>query len=568
MSSKVSQNLRSIILIVIVAFVFVLPVLRLIQMSLVADGAFSLNNYIQMLGEERTLHAIENTIIISVCSTLISVVAGTFFAFLAAYTNMKRKGLMEILVLAPYIIPSYITTLSWSTVFSDHGNLNTFLESVGLPMVNIYSIGGIILVMGICNIPMVYLMVVSMFRKVPKDMEWAARAAGFGTWDVLRKITFHQVAPGIAAGGVLAFLASIDNFAVPAFLGIPSGIPVLSTYIYEQAIGFGPSSFNLAATLSVILSIIALGGTFLQSKIVKKSSGMESVKEDYSVRVAFKERTRKWVEGISLVVLVLVNVFPLLTMITSAFFTNYGGINLDNFTLDNFSFVFTSRSVGSAIRTSLLLAIFTCAVCIIIGTIVAYAKVRKQSKIAKLVENCANLTYALPGIVLALAMIFHWSDVPNVYGTIKILMIAYITRYLVLQIKGSTTALLSVECALEEAGRISGAGTFTIWRKIIIPMIIRPVLSGSFLIFTAALTEMTLSSMLASAGTRTIGLQIFSLQQAGNYSESAAMSTVLVILILIVYALSTWVGKSDGTKKKVTKAAAARKVRTSEAAQS
>lgn len=548
MSIKVSKTLRSIVFVLIVGFVFVLPVVRLLQMSLTADGTFSLSNYAALLGEERTIKAIQNTIIISVCSTVIAVAAGSFFAFLAAYTNIKRKGMLELLVLAPYIIPSYIITLSWSSLFKENGLINTTLTGMGLPAVNVYSLTGIILVMGICNIPVVYLLVVNMLRKIPKDMEWAARAAGFSPWEVIRKITLHQAMPAIAAGGVLAFLASIDNFSVPAFLGISSGIPVLSTYIYEKAINFGPASFNLAAALSVILSVIAISGSVLQGKMVRKSSGMESVKEDFSVRIALDEKKRRWVEHLTLLCLIVINVFPLVTMIASAFFKNYGGIRLDHFTLDNFAFVFTNRGVFQAIRNSILLAVITCGICILIGTVIAYMKVRKNARTAKFMESCASLTYALPGIVLALAMIFHWSKVPGVYGSIKILLIAYATRYMVLQIKGSTTALLSVEKSLEEAGQICGQGPFTIWRKIIIPMIARPVLSSSFLIFTAALTELTLSSMLASAGTKTIGLTIFNLQQSGDYSLSAALSAVIVLVILVFYSLSAGLKKKKGKR--------------------
>ena len=142
-------------------------------------------------------------------------------------------------------------------------------------------------------------------------------------------------------------------------------------------------------------------------------------------------------------------------------------------------------------------------------------------------------------------MIFHWTIVPGVYGTVKILMIAYATRYVVLQIKGSTTAMLSVEPALEEAGRVFGAGKVTIWRKIMIPVMAKQILSSSFLIFVSSLTELTLSSMLASAGTKTIGLTIFNLQQGGDYSLSAAMSAVIVFIVFFVYSLVALVKKKD-----------------------
>ena len=321
---------------------------------------------------------------------------------------------------------------------------------------------------------------------------------------------------------------------------------MLSTYIYEKAISFGPDSFHKAASLSVILSFIAIGGTLIQGKLIRKNSNLESVKEDTSVRYELPTKWRRLLEWGSLGVLAGFTVVPVISMIMSAFLKNYGTkFRPENLSLKNFQFVFTNAGVRQAVFNSILLAIVTCIICIIAGTATAYLKVRKHSKAAMMFESAASLTYALPGIVLALAMIFHWTIVPGVYGTVKILIIAYATRYVVLQIKGSTTAMLSVEPALEEAGRVFGAGKVTIWRKIMIPVMAKQILSSSFLIFVSSLTELTLSSMLASAGTKTIGLTIFNLQQGGDYSLSAAMSAVIVFIVFFVYSLVALVKKKD-----------------------
>ncbi|TQQ84412.1 iron ABC transporter permease [Peptacetobacter hominis] len=538
------------IFILVVGFVFIIPVLTLLKMSITGEEGITLANYATIFADPRTNKAIVNTIVISVLSTIIAIVFGSLIAFLVAYTNISNKKIVEILVLSPYIIPSYIITLSWSNILSEKGFINGIIEKMGLPIINIYSVGGIVIVMGICNIPVVYLMVVNMLRKIPKDMELAARTSGYGIVDVLRKITIKQVSPAIASGGILAFLAAIDNFSIPAFLGISSGISVLSTYIYEKAISFGPSSFNIAAALSVILSIIALAGSFVQIKFVAKGSQMESVKEDYSVRVFFSERNVKIINVVLMGVLVIVNIVPLLCMIISSFYGNYGSIfDLSNLTLENYQFVLTNSGVAKAASNSVFLALITCVICIIVGTAIAYMKVRKNSKLASFFESSAALTYALPGIVLALAMIFHWGKFNGVYGSVKILVIAYITRYMVLQIKGSSTALLSVESSLEEAAQISGSNMFNTWRRVIVPLIAKPVLASSFLIFVSSCSELTLSSILASAGTKTIGLTIFNLKQSGDYNLAAAMSSVIVIFVIVAYAASNFLKMERKVKK-------------------
>ncbi|MEI3281638.1 MAG: ABC transporter permease subunit [Enterocloster sp.] len=152
---------------------------------------------------------------------MIAIVAGSGLALAAAYTNIKRKRLLELLVLLPFIIPSYIITLSWSGFLS--GIVNQILEAIGIGPVNIYSIGSILVEIGICNTPIVYMSVIHMLRRIPKDLEWASRACGFGLSYTLIHVDLVQVLPSIIAGGLLAFLSAIDNFSVPAFLGISSG---------------------------------------------------------------------------------------------------------------------------------------------------------------------------------------------------------------------------------------------------------------------------------------------------------------------------------------------------------
>ena len=275
----------------------------------------------------------------------------------------------------------------------------------------------------------------------------------------------------------------------------------------------------------------------------KKSSGMESIKEDYSVRIPLSSGKRKVLQYGVILFLCIINIVPLISMFTSAFQKNYGvKMTLDQFTTDNFIAILQNKGVLDAIRNSLMLACGCCIICIVIGTAIAYQKVRHPGRMITLVEKSASLTYAIPGIVLALSMIFHWVEPlpgirPGIYGTISILMIAYVTRYLILQIKGSATAMLSIHPALEEAAAASGRSVFAVWGKILIPLLIRPVLSSTFMIFVSALTELTLSSMLAAAGTKTIGLMIFNFQQAGDYNLAAAMSVVIVVLVLTGYFL-------------------------------
>lgn len=535
-----------------VVFLFLIPLCRLTLMSVTqSGGGFGLANFSALLQEPRTLRAIGNTIVISLAATALSAVLGVLFAFIIAYLNIKRKKLLELLVLAPFIIPSYVITISWTSTLTANGKINRFLQLLHLQAVNLYSLGGIIFVLGICNIPLVYLTTVDTLRKIPRDLEWAARASGCGRWETLFRIDLVQAAPAIMGGSVLAFLACMDNFAVPAFLGIPASIPVLSTYIYEKAIGFGPDSFSLAAALSVMLSIVAVSGALGLSFFGRRTKRADSIRPDFSERIQLSRKARRRVEWGCIAAFAAFDLIPLITMAAASFQTIYGQpFSAANFSLQNYQFLFTDSGVFGAVGNSLFLSLMTCAACMIVGTAAAYQKAHGGSPAVRLLESCASLTYAIPGIVLALAMIFHWTMVPGIYGSIWILLISYLTRYLILQIKSSSAAMLSIHPALEEAAHVSGSGKIRLWKRILAPLLYRQTISGSFLIFVSSLTEMTLSSILAAAGTKTIGLTVFNFQQSGDYNIAYALSVLIVLLILCGYAFVQYVCREPAQKRK------------------
>ena len=534
--SKFYHFTHKILFWIIGLFVFLFPLFTLFKMGFEVEGGFGIANFTGIFESPRTLQAIGNTFIIAFGATAISVAVGFLYALIVAYTNIRLKRLIELLVILPYIIPGYVVTLSWTALFAGNSPINTFLRGNGLPVINMYSLGGIILVLGISNAALVYLNIVDILRKVPQEQEWASRIAGYRMEETLRNINFRTVLPAIVSGVILAFLSSIDNFAITATLGSPAGITVLSTYIYEKAIGFGPASFNQAAVLSIFLSLIAFAGIALQWWVLRKSVIMEATRPDYEPRIILAQGKRRLVEILSVTTLVLVNIVPLLVMFLSSFQVGYSRSLFDVSTmkLDNYRFILETPNMYKGFLTSFGLTVVAILIGIIVSVWVMYYKQRHDKTATLPVELGAALTYSTPGIVLALSMIFYWSKVPNVYGTMRILLIAYVTRYILLLLRGSNTALLGVTIELEEAASVSGSKTFEKWRRIIIPIIKNQIFSSSFLVFTGAFTELTLSSLMAAADAKTVGLTIFNLQTGGDNNIAQAYSVMLTLFILAI----------------------------------
>nr|WP_281269103.1 ABC transporter permease subunit [Bacillus taeanensis] len=180
--------------------------------------------------------------------------------------------------------------------------------------------------------------------------------------------------------------------------------------------------------------------------------------------------------------------------------------------------------------------------CAVVGTAAAYIRIRKPFLSSKVMELLIGLPYALPGTVLALAMIFAWMELipnwnPGVYGSISILFIAYMTRFLILQMRAGIVAFSQIDLSIEEAARTSGTNGFIKWKKVLLPLLLPGVLSGAFLVFLTALTELTVSALLWSSKSQTIGLVIFNFEQAGYSTYSTAFSSVVVLLIIVGFGL-------------------------------
>lgn len=541
-SSDFYKKLVSVLSVSLVIIFFIIPIIRLIFMSFTADDGWTLAFYETILTDARTWVVIRNTVIMVLGSTVIATLLGTFFAWVIAYTDIRMKKLIQLFIFLPFIIPSYIISISWVEFFGQGGLLEKLLGIDSNAIWDLYSMSGIILVMGISHFPLVYLFSVHILRKIPREVELAAQISGASRWKSFVKIVLPMALPGIVGGSFIAFLGSLDNFGIPAFLGTPANIPVLSTYIYQQVIGFGTSAFHHAAVLSIILGFIAVIGLVFQSLILRKSKQMETTRVDYRVRYYLGKK--KFVfEAIIWLFFILTSVLPLISMAMQSFVKAYG---LDfipsNFSLENYQYILKSNSTKEAILTSVKLAGVTAGVGILVGTIFAYLRVRKSNAVVKTMETAITIPYALPGMVLALAMIFAWMEPipgwnPGIYGTSIILYIAYITRFLILQVRTGITAFQQIDIAVEEASRISGSNGVGKWRKILLPLIVPGVFSGAILVFLSALTELTVSSLLYSSETKTIGVSILSFQQSGYTLYSTAFSSMIVFLIIFGYIL-------------------------------
>ena len=520
---------------ILLFFVFTWPLVYLFSDGFkTPDGRFTLAYLVQLLGDPSFYRVIANTIIVNTGGTLLAASLGILFAFLIAYTDLPCKPLIHNLLLVPLVIPGYIITLAWMQTL---GQGSLIYRLTHFPL---YSHWGIILIFGVCNYPLLYLLALNNFRKISRELEQAATVSGCRKWSVFFHVTLPLSAGILINAMLLIFLSCLDNFGTVAFIGIPANITVLSTDIYKAVTSFSHDSFGSAAIRAIFLSLIAFGLMWASGRTTGGLHSVMAEKEDMSVRCSLG-KFRIPLLCAALLILALINIMPLMTLVMTSL-TKAMGVPFrpDTVTLANFEKIFRNSKCLNGLKNSLVLAMGSVSVCAVLGITVSYGTLRRKSKLCGILQHLLTFPYSIPGIILGLGLILTFAKPVfgiSICGSIWILLLAYIIRFTAVILRACNSAFATLDPAMEEAGMSCGAAAPSIWKQIILPLTSAPVLSGMGLVFLSSLMELTTSSILWSAGSETVGVVIFNFTSAGKTNMASAYSTVILLLAAIGFGL-------------------------------
>ncbi len=525
-----------------VAIVAVLPMGRLLAEAVIPGGDFSLARVIAVWGRPATLHALGNTLIVAGLGTVLSLVLGLGFALLVALTDIRGRAAIVFCFMAPMMVSPQVAALAWIQAL---GPGSALLAAFGLApppgAANpLYGPGGIVLLLGLEHAPLVFLAVRAGLRRLPRDLVEAGQAAGARPLRVVATIVLPLMLPAIIAGGGLAFVSAIGNFGIPAFLGIPAGYTVLVTLIYQRLSGFGPSVLPEVAAIALMLALLALGGMALQ----RWGTGRTDVRATSLAAAAPGWALGRWrlpVEAAVWALLVLILVLPLASLVAASLVPAIGvPLTWATATLEHYEYVLTGYAAARrAFANSFTLAISAALLLMVLAVPLAVLAEWRGRRALRILTALAELPYALPGVVLAIAMILVFlRPLPlfgvSLYSTVWILLVAYLARFLTLALRPVAAGLAQVDRALDEAAQASGARFLTRLRTIVLPLVLPSAAAGAILIFLTAFNELTVSALLWSSGAETLGVIVFSLEQSGESMAAAAVATLTVIATLAV----------------------------------
>ncbi len=552
MNSK--KALFSFVIYVVLAVLFVYPFGKLFMIGFVREGSPTFLNIADIMSKTTNLVALRHTLFVAVFVTILAVSAGVVLSWLVTRTNLYLRDFFKITLIIPYIIPPFISAFAWMQLLSPVGYLNKimmFLFHLEEAPVEIYGKFGIIVVSAIYTYPLVYIAITKAFERIDPSFEEAARIAGAGKLRVVRDITLPVMMPAVGGAAVIVFVTSTSMFGIPAILGIPKGYIVLTTKIFLYIGSYGTKyNFNLAAAMSMLLIIIGIVGLLMQNLVTRKEKFTVITGKASGFSIIDLGALRIPATIFIVLFILFIIAAPVAAVIITSLTKAIGlAPKLSNFTLGNYKYIlFSVPVVWRAIRNSFFLALTVPTITVFLSVIFAYTARYTDMKGKRAIDYIVSAPYAIPGTVIGLSMILAWIKPVlgiSLYNTIWLIMIAYIARFMIFPMRTVTASIKQVDNSLAEAAQISGASKKRAVLDIIVPLIKPGIFSGWFLVFMPALTELTLSILLYSAGRETIGVTVYNMTQEGLVLETSALALLIIVVIL---ALTLIVRKASGKK--------------------
>ncbi|WP_260287440.1 ABC transporter permease [Peribacillus aracenensis] len=534
------------VVMVLVAYVLY-PSLRTFIESLQKDGTISLGNYQDFFVQESktNLEALWNSVYISLLSVLVSALIGIPLAFIFNRYDFPGRSFFSSAAILPIVLPSLVGVMAFMFLYGESGLIpNAIKDLFGLDKVpfKIGGVSGILIVHAYTMYVYFYMTVSAAINKIDPSLEEAAYNLGANKFKVFWKVTFPLLTPAIVAAALLVFMISMASFSAPFLLA--GGYRVLSLQIYFSKIN---GDMEIAATQSVILSIVSISFLLFMRWYQNRKDYRMASKGIGAHRSEVKSPVMKWVMVVTGIIGVIILLLPHFTILLLSLvpdgtwtFQTYPTV----FNVENYRLLFEDPNIFKPLRNSLLMAVMATLANLVFGVIASYVLVKRKFVGKSFVDILVMIPWALPATVIGMNLIFAFNE-PSVFsfgqilvGTFWILPLAYFVRHIPLVVRSTNAVLEQLDDSIEEAARNLGARWFYTFRKVIFPIIMPGVLSGTLLAFIESVGEFPTSVLLYTISNRPISIEIMNQLRMFNMGQAAAYGMIQITLIVIVLFIS------------------------------
>jgi iron(III) transport system permease protein len=532
------------------------PIISVINLSfrsgsLAIPGGLTLQNYKDAFSNPQFGPAVKNTLIYAVTVTVISVTLATLFAWLVERTDMPGRNIAWVLMLLPLAMPGMLDSMAWILMLSDHiGILNVAGRSVlsgfgyhsATGPFNIYSLPGMIFIEALRGSSTLFLMMVAAFRLMDPSLEEAAAMSGVSTARTLRKVTIPLALPALLSATMYAFVANLDSVEIPLLIGIPAGIFLLPTLIWFTAAQSG--NYTLSAAYTTLFILVTLVMVVIYYRVVLRKAGRFAAVSGKGYRPR-RTQLGKWrwpALGVFVVYFFLTIGMPVLVLIYASLLPAYrlpSWNAFHSFTLANYRELAHSPMIVESAKNTLILAVETATITMVLSFLVAWLVVRRRVKGGVALDAIAFVPHAIPSIAIGVALIaFYLSPYArwtHIYGTVTIMVLAMMTRYLAFGTRTANGAMTQLGNELEEAGYMSGVGRFRVMLRITFRLLTPAFLAGWLWVAAHALKNLSVPLLLAGPSNGTIATTLyFYWQRKADFSLSAALGVAMVAVLAVL----------------------------------
>ena len=554
------------LLLAILGFLVVYPVAMLLLGALsggdpVVDGIrladLGFARFAEVLGNENVRAALLNSLVSCAGGTAMAVLIGLAFAWIVVRTDTPCKGLIAAIGMLPLFVPPLVGGVAWAILGSPKtGLLNIIAAKAGLDLrIDLYSMAGIIFVFGIYYAPYVYMFTSSALKNMDPSLEEAAEMSGAGPLRTLLTVTFPLILPAIVSGMLLSFIVMLGIYGIPAVLGTPAKIPVLTTYIYTLT-AWSPPLYSTAAAVAILLMVVTGILVWLQNRVIAGRNYTTVAGKAFRPRALRLGPWRFLTLGLAVLYLLVVVILPSAALAIAAFRKFLFIRDLPSlfdpaqYSLLHFNRLLSNPQTTDALINTLEVGLATAFVGGILSFAIGYTVVRTRAPGRRLVDMIATIPVAIPGLVIGVAYLWAWIGLPGgLYGTIWILALAFVARFIPDTVKALSTSLMQIHRELEEAAWISGRSTLSTILTIVLPLARPGVVAAMTLLFILSTRELGSSLFLYSTGSMVMSVQLLQYYDGGNMNITAAYSLIQMLLLGSVIGLSHFVtrGMSAGS---------------------
>lgn len=543
-------DLSSVTLIVVAAILVVLTVLPIAWVAIYSlstpDGASpTLANFITLLTDATFIDPLVTTLMIATSVSIICCLVAAPMGWLVARSNMPGAGLVRTLVMASFVTPPFLGAIAWELLAAPNSGLlnQAWRAATGAEsdshIFNIYSLGGLIFVISCYTFPYVFVLVANALDRIPGELEDASSLLGARTWATARRITIPLALPAIGAGMLVAFLQAMNLFGSPAILAIPAQFHTMTTRIWS--LFHFPPKPELAAAAAIPLLVLTIALLRAQQSLLGRR-GYAIVGGKYG---APRRVQLGWLRipafALCLAALTLPVFLPYGALLNAAFSRSASQlVFLGSFTWQNVNFALFELSATKLVfQNTFLLAVFSATLGTLLALLVAYLVSRKAVRGHRVLAFLATAPIAIPGIVLGVGLFLAYTRPPlMLYGTLWILLLAYITIELPAAYQQLQSAFHAVHPELEEASRILGASRMRALRDITAPLLRTGVIATWCFIFVAVVRELSAAVILFTSETKVLSVLIFDLKESGDLGAIAVLGLCMLLVTTVVIVLA------------------------------